>query len=305
MKHLKLTFVLVSTTILLSACFEKKADHSDNEQKTVLELDTVPQVLRNESLLAFEKYVETTDSTPENMLVVVGRFKELMATENPAIVDSAILKFEVFYRSVEANLNEKIMNDTTDFSVIWMGETIPNHIKQYQKKLKDNGFKLASSEGMAYVMQDRSFVAKHLYDFVSTEMKNYLMQIQKESDEGFADDAYITISPRQHVERIIWYEKFIAQNSDFILIENCKSYHKAYLTYIFTGLDNSPLYVSEENLQLNPYFDTAYKLALNKYSDSEMAKLIKPFYEAVKAKDKILANKILKDYHVKGFLLTF
>lgn len=305
MNNLKISIALFAVIFLLSACFKQNKDGNDSSEGTKLELDSVVQILPNEALQAFTVIVQTTDSTPENMLIVANRFKELFATESTLVVDSAIIKFEKFYQKVEANLNEKMMNDTTDYSVIWTGEPVPTSIKNFQKSLKDNGFRLASSEGMAYVLQDRSFVAKHLYDFISIEMKNYLMQIQKESDEGFADDGYITISPRQHVERIIWYENFIAQNSGFILIENCRNYHKAYVTYLFTGIDNSPLYENEELHKLNPYFETAYKLVLSKYTESELAKLTKPYYEALKANDKNKAKQMLKDYHVKGLILNF
>jgi hypothetical protein len=305
MINFKITLSLLIVAFVLSACFKKNNEQHDNSEGTVLELDSVVKALPNATLQAFTVFVETTDSTSDNMMLVVNRYKELFATESTLIADSGIIAFEKFYRRVEAQLNEKMMNDTTDYSVIWTGEPVPLKIKNFQKNLKDNGFRLASSEGMAYVLQDRSFVAKHLYDFISIEMKNYLMQIQKETDEGFADDAYITISPRQHVERIIWYENFIAQNAGFILIENCKNYHKAYLTYLFTGIDNSPLYENEETQQLNPYFETAYKLVLNKYAESELAKMIKPYYDALKAKDKNKARQILKDYHVKGYVLNF
>ncbi len=305
MRNFKILLSLLIVAFVLSACFKKNNDQQNNAEGTVLELDSVVKALPNEALQAFKVFIQATDSTPDNMLMVVNKYKELLATENTLIADSGIIVFEQFYRSVETKLNEAMMNDTTDYSVIWTSEPVPTQIKSFQKKLKDNGFRLASSEGMAYVLQDRSFVAKHLYDYISIEMKNYLMQIQKETDEGFADDAYITISPRQHVERIIWYENFIAQNSTFSLIENCKNYHKAYLTYLFTGIDNSPLYENVETQQLNPYFETAYKLVLNKYAESELAKMIKPYYEALKVKDQNKAKQILKEYHVKGYVLNF
>ena len=305
MRYLKFSICILIVAFVMSACFKKNNDQQDNAQGTVLQPDSVTEELPNEALQAFRVFVQTTDSTVDNMQVVSNRFRELLATEPTLIVDSGIIVFEQFYSRVETHLNEKMMNDTTDYSVVWTGEPIPANIRNFQKKLKDNGFRLASSEGMAYVLQDRSFVAKHFYEFVSLEMKNYLMQIQKETDEGFADDAFITISPRQHVERIIWYENFIAQNSTFILIENCKNYHKAYLTYLFTGIDNTPLYENEATQQLNSYFETAYKLVLSKYAESELAKMIQPYYDALKAKDKNKARQILKDYHVKGYVLNF
>ena len=139
MNNLKISIALFAVIFLLSACFKQNKDGNDSSEGTKLELDSVVQILPNEALQAFTVFVQTTDSTPENMLIVANRFKELFATESTLVVDSAIIKFEKFYQKVEANLNEKMMNDTTDYSVIWTGEPVPTSIKNFQKSLKDNG----------------------------------------------------------------------------------------------------------------------------------------------------------------------
>ena len=67
------------------------------------------------------------------------------------------------------------------------------------------------------------------------------------------EDAGIIITPQQYIDRVIWHEKFIADNPDFILLKNCKAYKKAYLTYLLTGIDNTSLYDYDDETKLIRY----------------------------------------------------
>ncbi|MFW9598827.1 MAG: hypothetical protein ACMV0Y_12870, partial [Paludibacter sp.] len=86
---------------------------------------------------------------------------------------------------------------------------------------------------------------------------------------------------------------------------NCKNYRKAYLTYLLSGMDNSPLYDDVDHLQLAEYYTKAYTYLLKKYPDSETAGLVRPYYEAIRKKQKSEVNALYKKYVVAGQVYNF
>jgi len=113
----------------------------------------------------------------------------------------------------------------------------------------------------------------------------------------------IIISPLKLVNRVVWYDRFILNYPNFVFIENCKKYRKAYLSYLFQGMDRTPLYLNSDNKILSPYFINAYDYLMQNFNDSETAKLIEPYYLALKENKN--TNKLLKQYIIKGFILDF
>ncbi|MBV5343561.1 hypothetical protein JZU68_08140, partial [bacterium] len=87
--------------------------------------------------------------------------------------------------TVELKLNDKLQDDTTDYSAFYMSEKIPKKLELAQKALQKDGFKFATSEGTVYITQDRNYIIKNLLTFFSLPMQTYLLQIEKENSEGF------------------------------------------------------------------------------------------------------------------------
>lgn len=304
MKKIKLYIPFIFVAIFLLSCNKKNNEQQTNNDSIGYHFnDTIVKFGESPEIIAYRNFLHQIDSTDATSLqIAITKFKALFADKATSTCDSSFIIYQNFVDTIESKLNEKLINDTTDYSALFSGETAPDNIVKYQKTLNKNGFKISSSEGMAYIEQDRDLPVRELSHLLSAAMKEYLTEIATENKEGFAEDASITISPQKYIDRLIWYEKFMAANPGFVLIENCKNYKKAYLTYLITGIDNTPLFDDQDKFKLSAYHAKAYNYLANKYPDSETLKTIKPYWNAIKQKQKEEIKKIKKDYITKGLI---
>jgi len=300
--------ILISTFILilsLIACKNKSPQTDTTSANNELVFDSLQVLQENPQIEAYRAFIHTLDSTKaESATLALNEFKRAFGGKSTGLCDSAYQVLQSLIDTVELKLNEQFQEDTTDYSALYTGEKLPEKVLEAQNALNKDGFKFGTSEGTVYIEQDRSYVTKNLLTMFSAPMQAYLLQIEKENNEGFMDDAAIVISPRVHVERIIWYEKFIAENPDFVLLKNCKDYKKAYFTYLLTGIDNTALYDNEDEMTLAPYFVQAYKYLLKTYPDSETATLVLPYKQAIEQKQKSVVQELQKKYIIKGIIYS-
>lgn len=305
-KIIRTSGLLAFTCALMFSCNKPASENSTDKDSASYHFnDTLLVNQENPMITEYRAFIHQLDSTDAaSALLATDKFKTLFANQSTGLCDSAFVVYQNLLDTIDLKLNEKLGNDTTDYSAIYMGEPVSKKIKDFQTYLQKNGFKLSSSEGTVYIEQDRSFVTKNLSAMMSEPMKMYLTQIETENREGFSEDAAITIKPKQHVDRIIWYENFIKANPGFIMIENCKNYKKAYLTYLLQGIDNTPLYSDAEQMTLAPYYTAAFKYLLKTYPESETTFLVTPYYEAIKQKQKATINDLTKKYTIKGLIFS-
>jgi len=303
----KFNLILIfSIVVCFSACKNKSAQTNiPTTDSAFLSYDTLQVIGEDPQITTYRLHLNSLDSTKaESATLALVEFKRMFAGKSAGLCDSAYIALQELIDTVELKLNDKLQDDTTDYSAFYMDEKIPKKLELAQKTLQKDGFKFATSEGTVYIEQERSYVTKNLLTFFSLPMQTYLLQIEKENREGFMEDAGIVISPRQHVDRIIWYEKFITENPDFLLIKNCKTYKKAYLTYLMTGIDNTYLYDYDQDMKLTPYFVQAYAFLFKTYPDSEAATLILPYKQAIEQKQKSVVEELLKKYIIKGLIYS-
>ncbi|MCE5331634.1 MAG: hypothetical protein LLF95_05775 [Bacteroidales bacterium] len=295
---------LLGLILAFAACNKPANENSsDNDSNTYHFNDTLLINQENPKITEYRAFVDQLDSMDAASAVKASeQFKALFANQSTGLCDTAFVIFQHLMDALELNLNEKLRNDTTDYSVLFTGEPVSKKMKDFQISLQKNGFKFSTSDGMYYIEQYRPFTIQNLSFMLSEPMKLYLSEIETENREGFAENASIVISPNQHVDRIIWYENFIKSNPKFVLLENCKNYRKAYLTYLLTGFDNTPLYSNKEIMEISAYFVTAYKYLIKTYPDSETASYVTPYYDAIQQKQTATVKDILKKYVIKGLI---
>lgn len=299
-------FVFFVLIICISACNKKtEQTNTPHTDSTYMYSDSLQVRTEDPRITAYKTYIHSLDSTKaESATQALNEFKRVFVGKSVGLCDSAYIALQELIDTVELKLNDKLQDDTTDYSAFYLNTKIPKKLELAQKALQKDGFRFATSEGTVYIEQDRSYVTQNLLTFFSQPMQTYLLQIEKENREGFMEDAGIVISPRQHVDRISWYEKFIVENPDFLLLKNCKDYKKAYLTYLMTGIDNTYLYDYDEDMKLTPYFVQAYAYLLKTYPDSEAATLILPYKQAIEQKQKSVVEELLKKYVIKGLIYS-
>lgn len=283
---------------LLSACQsskkEEKAANNYNVDESVTNTTEHPKITE---LRRFISTCDTTDITSASALI--NKYKEIFSGQSIGLCDTAYTIYQAYIDRLDKMLNDSLQIDTTDYSPLFESGKPAKHLVTYKTRLNQNGFKLTNSMGLLYVEQDRGYVAKNLYPFLSPTMKMYLDEIKRENEQGFALDDQISIRPKQLVDRILWYDNFLKTNTAFLYLQNCKDYRKAYLTYLVTGYGKSK--VTEDTGELIPYFSEAYRY-LAKYPDSDSYVLLQPYIDALRQKQTQKAAEIQKTFIIKGFI---
>jgi hypothetical protein len=269
----------------------------------------------------YKTFLASLDSKSEkSMTVAAEKYTELFSGTNEKVCDSAYVLFDGLYAEIEGNLNDKLMKDKffENFPCITL-DSLGEKEKPFEKKfvpfkksIEKNGFRINCPEGMVEIGQDRSFVAKHFYAFVSPVMKQFLEALRKEHDFVFSEDAGIIISPKEYVDRLVWWEKFNTANPDFILSKKAKSHQIQLFHFFLTGMDNTPIIDSEydENGEIigetmDAYFVEGYAYLNKKYPNSEANALVKPYKMALLKKEQAKSERLIRSYTKRGLMIDF
>lgn len=294
-----------AATVFLSCNNKSSKSESTETDSTFLAIDSIQLKTEQPEIVNYRSYIHTLDSSKvESATLAVNKFKQDFNGKSSDLCDLAYIELQQLLDTIELRLNEKLDTDTTNYIPLFENGKLPAKLQKAKKELEKNGFMYASSEGITYITQNRGFVISNLQSYFTKTMQTYLIQIDKENKEGFMEDAGIVITPQQYVDRVIWHEKFIADNPDFVLVKNCKAYKKAYLTYLLTGIDNTSLYDYEDETKLSTYFQQAYNYALKTYPESETASIIQPYMQAIEQKQKTVVEQLLKKYTIKGLIFS-
>jgi hypothetical protein len=314
---MKRTF-FIAGTILLAACSSPSAEQASEEVKTEIK-EKAPLETRN-LVKEYREFVETLNLKSEQSVTAAAeKYAELFSGIDKKVCDSAYVFFEELYEKVGNSLNEKLMNDPffEEFPCVSLDslgvKELPFEKKfaPFKKSIEKNGFKIDCLEGMGEIAEDRSFVAKHFYAFVSPVTKQYLEGLQLENDQLFSGDAGINISPQQYADRLVWWENFNKRNPDFILSKRARSIQRHLFTFFLLGMDNTPLinYFTDDNgvekQELDSYFVDAYAYLNKKYPNSESNALVKPYKMTVLKNDNAKRERLIKTYTNRGLMIDF
>ena len=164
----------------------------------------------NRALSQYDGFLATLDTLHvESATVAAKKYKLFFKNEDVKIRDEGFVLFTNYYERLEASLNTLHERDSIDYEPLYMIDSngkelpAPKRLKQYNDKLKSNGFQIGFTEGYSYIQENRDFISKWFYGFVSSTMKKYLEQLNKENKEGFQDDAALIIEPKQYVNRLV------------------------------------------------------------------------------------------------------
>ncbi|SDE51755.1 hypothetical protein SAMN05216464_10711 [Mucilaginibacter pineti] len=232
------------------------------------------------------------------------RYTLLFNRQNTTICDAGFIIFSTYYDKLNATLDDQHQKDTADYNKYLVNgdkHPMPAKMTAYINLLSENGFEFAQEEGATYVTQDRDFITRWFYRYVSPVMREYLTQVNMENKNIYMHDAGISITPDQLVERAIWWEDFYKLHSGFVLVNQAKSTADTYLALLLQGSDNTP--VTEYNTKaLTTFFKDAYTLLQKKYPTSDAGKLAIPYYQLLLNGKDATANSLLKAYVAKGFI---
>ncbi|GAA4309403.1 hypothetical protein GCM10023183_26570 [Nibribacter koreensis] len=243
----------------------------------------------------------------ENVSIAVEKYKALYKGQPVTSADTGYVLFENFYQKVNDELNKVHEYDTAEYFISLVNdseEPISKQLQEYRDLVQANGFLVDYQDGSTYLKQNRDFIARHFYPFVSSTMQKYLAQVEKENEDGFSTDGGIFITETEFVNRILWWENFVKQNPAFVMIWQSKEKQKEYLTYFLEGMDNTPVMDMADSTKVNSYFADGYKLLDKVGPTSEANRLVKPYFQALQKGGKATAYRLLEEYREKELIHT-
>jgi hypothetical protein len=297
-------FLIIIILILFSAC--KSSIRKANVTSDTIHNKTKKPEYNDSLLKMYDVFLIKLDTVHiENSTSAALKYRELFKGKDKNTCDSAFLLFEKYYERLDNSLDNLHNKDTTikydsliNDSDGGYSRALSNELLSYATKLKDNGFRVYMSEGDTYIGSERNFIAKWFYSYISHDMKEYLVQLNKEEKEGFSEDAGLIIGPKSFVDRTVWWEKFVAKHPHSIIINTAKNNWKSYLSTLLRGMDNSSV-LQYDQKTLNSYYKTAYSYLQNSFPATQTNKVINPYFRLLLKQDTIKANKLINEYEEK------
>lgn len=296
MKTKNIYFISLLLITIFACNRQKNSNNGSTQQDSTLHT--------TDKLEAYQTFINQLDSfSVESATLAAKKYQELFSDQDQDTNDKAYIIFDSYYKKLTNSLNATLEKDTVDYSPLFLqnNDPVSQNLKDYQKKLKENGFQVASIEGMAYIEQDRDFVLKWFENKVSATMREYLQEKNKENKEGFMKDAGLVISGKQYVNRLIWLEKFTKDHNSFYFADDLKQQRKRLLAFFLTGVDNTPLFVYSTR-NLNPYYKGAYTYLQNTFPNSETNHIVSPYFQALQTGNNKKADELIAEYKRKQLI---
>jgi hypothetical protein len=293
--------IAIPVIFMLSACGRTEDGSSKSNTTAANMQDTT-------SLVIYRNFIGSLDTAnAENITIARQKYNAIFTNNDTVLNDRALSVFETYYTRLMFALNRKLDANKTLIDVPASLNaadisTYPPQLVKYAAVLKNNGFELIESEGSIAIGEDRDFVTKWFYPKVSATMRRFLEQLNKETKEGLQDDEALLISATTLADRAVWWEQFAASQPGFTRSGEANTFRQLYLTILLKGLDNSPV-LNYDSHNLTEFYRGAYEHLLSRYPDAAASKLVKPYYEALRAKDDKKAAQIIKEYEDRKLLI--
>lgn len=276
---------------------------------------TTPSIAPD-SLPVFQKYISSLN--PHDLSTLdksASRYRQLFEKSSVFTRDTAFIIFWGYYVTVADSLGAKYVRDEkyrSFFNIKNFDETSSknNRLKQdlinKNKSLNENdfeilkevnhyGYKFDMIEGIILVsIADPKFIRNNFSGLISNGLKLYITKVIEEIDTDTNPDAAITISPDELANRLLWWENFINNNQDFLLIDDCYSTYDGYLYTLMLGTYNNPAF-NPEDQKLNNKFRAEYENIINHHKGTKAAAIIAEYYNILK-KNNFVINKEAAKY---------
>lgn len=226
--------------------------------------------------------------------------KVFLPKANQADKDSTYLYFlQIFYGTV---------NNLTDSLSIKFPETMrkmeegkeDTQTKNLEEYLSLFGAGVFMTEGMFYLDVEPDYFLSIFDKQVSNGLNAYLIQRKRELIEGFSEDAGLIISFDKVYERVLKWEQIVAENPNFLMVDDSQQYYETYLETLLTGMDNSRVFDFEDE-RLIPEVKEIYESVAKSGPNTKSTEIIKDYYNLLVESDFKYSDKV-DDYLKKNGL---
>lgn len=208
--------------------------------------------------------------------------------------DAAFLAFRVFYYGVEDKQSRLLWGRES--------EEIEND-DALKASLGESGFRLVTTEGDWYVRERPDFLYEEFSERVSEALRVFLQLRMRELREGLGGDATLNISFEDLGDRVLAWERYLAQYPDSPLRDEANFFYPSYWYLLLTGTDNTPVHDQErENgeivRRLRPHIRKVYREYAEKNAGTKTGMILKEYYSLLEKNDFQWSDEIrafLKD----------
>lgn len=246
----------------------------------------------------YTRYLRTLDTTNlATSRMAENEFDSLFAHQSPEVCDTGFMLFKNYQRlfdtgdSAARKFIYPVALDTLA-AAEYQGKKLGGQQRTAQQKLWDNNFIVQEEEGSPYIVMGWRLVTAHFSPYVSAPMKEILIAETNQQREGFLEDASLTIDPSTLVGRTIFWERFLTRYPKNIYDSDARSRYNVLLYILVSGADNAEVTNYDSSYTLTPYFDSVYHLIMDHNPDSRTNTVIKPFFEAIRARDSATMKRI-------------
>lgn len=213
--------------------------------------------------------------------------KFLNSVKNSKNIDAEFSKLQMKFIKATDVLNEKYI-DKIDIN---------------NPYYKNNWVKISCVEGSYFYAVNSDYMLKKYGRYLSPSYNEWLKFIIKR--ETVMQDGGLIIPPDKLREYIIFLEKFVEKNSEFILISDAKNILDSYLMIYLEGIDNSPIFDKWNTRKMLPEFKASYEKFLSEDKDSKYYPMVEELYNKAKANNFTWDRNFdqwLYEYHKKYFV---
>ena len=167
---------------------------------------------------------------------------------------------------------------------------------------KNNWVKMPYVEGCYFYAVNSDYLLEKYGKYLSSSYNEWLKFIIKR--ESVMQDGGLTVPPDTLREYILFLEKFVEQNPNFILISDAKDILNSYLMTYLEGIDNSPIFDKWNTRKMKPEFKESYEKFLAENKDSKYYPMVEELYNKSKDNDFNWDRNFdqwLYEYHKKYF----
>jgi hypothetical protein len=246
----------------------------------------------------YTRYLRTLDTTNlATSRMAENEFDSLFARQSPEVCDTGFMLFKNYQGFLDTgdSIARKFIYPVTLDTLAaaeYQGKKLGAQQQTAQQKLRDNNFIVQEEEGNPYIVMGWRLVTPHFSPFVSAPMKEILMAETNQQREGFLEDASLMIDASTLAGRTIFWERFLTRYPKHVYDSEARSRYNVLLYVLVSGADNVPVTLDDSPYTLTPYFDSAFHVIMDNSPDSRTNTVIKPFFEAIRARDSATMKHI-------------
>lgn len=227
--------------------------------------------------------------------------KSNLSSATGSLADATFILLEQYLFRMEREgefytLTEKIAWKDQDYQDIHDNKFDMNRYPA-TKPLAENGFRLATGEGMVFPVVDWNQLSAFFNGKVTPSMATYLKEETTENNETMYNDGGIIVPLQEIADRAAAWEKFNKDNPYFVRKEETVESERWMRLIMVNGSDNTPTFDYESQM-IRDDFKNAWAYIAQKYPGTQLAAVTKELSDLC-ASEGWKRTKKVEDWQVK------